>query len=130
MSVSFDLDRFVEAQEKADPVRVFGSIDAVELRSSPTLFEAAGSGTRFARALYGGERDLATLGGVMGGVQLAASASLIFCRKRSVSACVDSGPRLRVARPPPGAAVLNGSGSSSRSFRPKMGCSPGWRPRP
>jgi uncharacterized protein (DUF1810 family) len=48
----------------ADPVRVFGGIDAVKLRSSLTLFEAAGGGTAFAAALdrwFGGARDPATL---------------------------------------------------------------------
>ena len=44
--------------------RVFGSIDAVKLRSSLTLFEAAGGGAAFAEALerwFGGKRDPATL---------------------------------------------------------------------
>jgi uncharacterized protein (DUF1810 family) len=43
---------------------VFGGIDAVKLRSSLTLFEAAGGGAVFAAALdrwFGGERDAATL---------------------------------------------------------------------
>ena len=48
----------------ADPVRVFGPIDAVKLRSSLTLFEAAGGGAAFADALerwFAGNRDAATL---------------------------------------------------------------------
>ena len=43
---------------------MLGGIDAVKLRSSATLFEAAGGGAVFARlldAFYGGERDAATL---------------------------------------------------------------------
>jgi uncharacterized protein (DUF1810 family) len=43
---------------------VFGAIDAVKLRSSLTLFDAAGGGPAFATALdrwCGGERDPATL---------------------------------------------------------------------
>ncbi|AOH84636.1 calpastatin [Sphingomonas panacis] len=46
------------------PEAVFGAIDAVKLRSSLTLFEAAGGGALFGAALdrwYGGERDTATL---------------------------------------------------------------------
>jgi uncharacterized protein (DUF1810 family) len=43
---------------------IMGGIDVVKLRSSATLFEAAGGGERFAALLdrfYGGERDAATL---------------------------------------------------------------------
>jgi uncharacterized protein (DUF1810 family) len=43
---------------------VFGDIDTVKLRSSLTLFDAAGGGPLFAAALdrwFGGERDEATL---------------------------------------------------------------------
>lgn len=43
---------------------VFGGIDAIKLRSSLTLFEAAGGGAAFAAALdrwYGGSRDPETL---------------------------------------------------------------------
>jgi uncharacterized protein (DUF1810 family) len=43
---------------------IFGPIDAIKLRSSLTLFEAAGGGARYGRALdafYGGERDGQTL---------------------------------------------------------------------
>ncbi|WP_419827058.1 DUF1810 domain-containing protein [Sphingomonas sp.] len=46
-----------------DPQAVFGGIDAVKLRSSLTLFEAAGGGEAFGAAIdrwYGGERDVAT----------------------------------------------------------------------
>ena len=48
----------------ADARAVFGSVDAVKLRSSLTLFEAAGGGAAFAAALerwFAGERDPATL---------------------------------------------------------------------
>lgn len=47
-----------------DPVAVFGSIDAMKLRSSLTLFEAAQPYPLFAGALdrwFGGERDPVTL---------------------------------------------------------------------
>lgn len=47
-----------------DPVAVFGSIDAMKLRSSLTLFEAASPHPMFAAALdrwFGGERDTATI---------------------------------------------------------------------
>lgn len=47
-----------------DPVAVFGSVDAMKLRSSLTLFEATGGGPRFAALLdrwYGGARDAETL---------------------------------------------------------------------
>ncbi|HEV2570086.1 DUF1810 domain-containing protein [Sphingomonas sp.] len=46
------------------PEQIMGGIDAVKLRSSLTLFEAAGGGAVFAEALeglYGGERDERTL---------------------------------------------------------------------
>lgn len=48
----------------SDPVAVFGEIDAVKLRSSLTLFEAAGARPLFAAALdrwFGGLRDERTL---------------------------------------------------------------------
>ncbi len=44
--------------------QVMGGIDAIKLRSSLTLFEAAGGGAAFTRAIgrwFGGERDAATL---------------------------------------------------------------------
>lgn len=47
-----------------DAVRVFAPVDALKLRSSLTLFEAAGGGAPVTAALarwYGGERDPATL---------------------------------------------------------------------
>ena len=47
----------------SDPVAVFGSIDAMKLRSSLTLFEAAEPDPLFASAIdrwFGGERDAAT----------------------------------------------------------------------
>jgi len=47
-----------------DPVRVFGAVDAMKLRSSLTLFEAAGRDPLFSAALdhwFGGERDAKTL---------------------------------------------------------------------
>jgi uncharacterized protein (DUF1810 family) len=51
--------------------RVFGAVDAMKLRSSLTLFEAAGGGTLFSEALerWFGERDLRTLAllGELGG---------------------------------------------------------------
>lgn len=43
---------------------ILGPVDAAKFRSSMTLFEAAGGGTRFGAALdafYAGERDTATL---------------------------------------------------------------------
>ena len=51
------------ALEQADAERVFGGIDAVKLRSSLTLFVAAGGGAAFADALarWFGEPDPATL---------------------------------------------------------------------
>ena len=48
----------------SDPVAVFGAVDAVKLRSSLTLFEAADGNVLFAAALdrwFGGERDRCTL---------------------------------------------------------------------
>jgi len=48
----------------SDPVAIFGEIDAVKLRSSLTLFEAADARPLFAAALdrwYGGLRDENTL---------------------------------------------------------------------
>ena len=48
----------------SDPVSVFGEIDAMKLRSSLTLFEAAGAVSLIGAALdrwFGGERDGATL---------------------------------------------------------------------
>jgi len=47
----------------SDPVRIFGPVDAMKLRSSLTLFEAAGGGDAFGAALerwFGAERDPAT----------------------------------------------------------------------
>lgn len=47
----------------SDPVAVFGSVDAMKLRSSLTLFEAASPEPLFSAALdrwFGGERDAAT----------------------------------------------------------------------
>ncbi len=63
--------RYVECVEAlqdlalSDPVAVFGETDAMKLRSSLTLFEAAKPGPLFAAALdrwFGGERDAATQG--------------------------------------------------------------------
>ena len=48
----------------SDPVAVFGDVDAVKLRSSLTLFEAASGSALFAAALdrwFGGGRDERTL---------------------------------------------------------------------
>lgn len=48
----------------SDPVAVLGEVDAIKLRSSLTLFEAARSNPLIAAALdrwFGGERDPATL---------------------------------------------------------------------
>lgn len=48
----------------SDPVTVFGEVDAMKLRSSLTLFEAAGAGPLVAAALdrwFAGERDSSTL---------------------------------------------------------------------
>ena len=47
----------------SDPVAVFGSVDAIKLRSSLTLFEAADPDPLFASAIdrwFGGELDAAT----------------------------------------------------------------------
>lgn len=49
---------------RRSPSQVLGPVDAAKLRSSLTLFEAAGGGDLYARALdalYGGERDPLTL---------------------------------------------------------------------
>lgn len=49
--------------ETSDPVAVFGSVDAMKLRSSLTLFETAAPEPLFAEAIdrwFGGERDAAT----------------------------------------------------------------------
>jgi uncharacterized protein (DUF1810 family) len=49
----------------SDPVAIFGPVDAMKLRSSLTLFEAARLTPLFAAALdrwFGGARDPATLG--------------------------------------------------------------------
>ena len=49
---------------KRSAEEMLGGIDAVKLRSSATLFEAAGGGAVFTaliEAFYGGERDAATL---------------------------------------------------------------------
>lgn len=49
----------------SDPVAVFGEVDALKLRSSLTLFEAARPQPLLAAALdrwFGGERDASTLG--------------------------------------------------------------------
>jgi len=50
-----------------DPVPVFGDVDAMKLRSSLTLFEAAGDKPLFGAALdrwFGGERDERTLAAI------------------------------------------------------------------
>jgi uncharacterized protein (DUF1810 family) len=58
---------FVEALQDlpgSDPVAVFGPVDALKLRSSLTLFEAATPSALFAAAIdrwFGGERDPETL---------------------------------------------------------------------
>ena len=52
-----------------DPVRVLGTIDALKVRSSMTLFETGSSSSVFAQVLdrfYGGERDQLTLDIVAG----------------------------------------------------------------
>lgn len=49
---------------QSDPEAVFGSVDALKLRSSLTLFALAGGGRLFEAALdrwFGGDRDEATL---------------------------------------------------------------------
>lgn len=54
----------VLAHDDIDPARMFGEVDAVKLRSSLTLFEAAGDEPLFAQALdrlFGGQRDGLTL---------------------------------------------------------------------
>ncbi len=53
------------AHEGTAPEAILGPVDAMKLRSSATLFEAAGGGDVFARLLdgfYGGARCAATLG--------------------------------------------------------------------
>lgn len=53
----------LEQLHTSDPIAVFGSIDAMKLRSSLTLFEAASPEPLFSAALdrwFGGERDAAT----------------------------------------------------------------------
>lgn len=48
----------------SDPAAIFGTVDAMKLRSSLTLFEAAGGDSLFGAALdrwFGGERDEKTL---------------------------------------------------------------------
>jgi uncharacterized protein (DUF1810 family) len=48
----------------SDPIGVFGDVDALKLRSSLTLFEAASGDRLFSAALdrwFGGERDIRTL---------------------------------------------------------------------
>lgn len=52
------------AQPDDDPARVMGQVDALKLRSSATLFEAAGGGGVFGRLLerfFGGDRCARTL---------------------------------------------------------------------
>jgi uncharacterized protein (DUF1810 family) len=65
--------RYIECVEAlqdldiSDPVAVFGSVDAMKLRSSLTLFEAARPIPLLGATLdrwFGGERDAATLGKV------------------------------------------------------------------
>nr|WP_207790980.1 DUF1810 domain-containing protein [Pacificimonas flava] len=54
----------LEGVDESDAGRVFGPVDAAKLRSSLTLFEAAGGGAGFSDALerwFGGVRDPATL---------------------------------------------------------------------
>jgi len=49
---------------KREATAILGEVDAVKFASSMTLFEAAGSDSRFGRALdvfCGGDRDQATL---------------------------------------------------------------------
>lgn len=51
----------------SDPERVFGAVDAMKLRSSLTLFEAASGKSLFGAALdrwFGGERDGRTLAAI------------------------------------------------------------------
>lgn len=58
--------------DHSDPAAVFGEIDAVKLRSSLTLFEAAGGSPLIAAALdrwFAGERDPLTLKRLGGGEQ-------------------------------------------------------------
>jgi uncharacterized protein (DUF1810 family) len=54
----------LQALGGSDPVAVFGSVDAMKLRSSLTLFDAAGGPPLLDDALdrwFDGERDSATL---------------------------------------------------------------------
>ncbi|MFC3443930.1 DUF1810 domain-containing protein [Sphingobium rhizovicinum] len=54
----------LQALAGSDPVAVFGSVDAMKLRSSLTLFEAAGGPALLGDALerwFDGERDASTL---------------------------------------------------------------------
>lgn len=69
--------RYVECVEAlqdltgSDPVAIFGEVDAMKLRSSLTLFEAAGTNPLIAAALtrwFGGARDELTLGRLGTGV--------------------------------------------------------------
>ncbi|HJS09643.1 DUF1810 domain-containing protein [Sphingopyxis sp.] len=62
--------RYVECVEAlqdlagSDPVAIFGEVDAMKLRSSLTLFEAAGGTSLLAAALhrwFGGQRDERTM---------------------------------------------------------------------
>jgi len=62
--------RYIECVEAmqdlrgSDPVAVFGELDSAKLRSSLTLFEAAGGSSLFAAALdrwFGGQRDELTI---------------------------------------------------------------------
>jgi uncharacterized protein (DUF1810 family) len=58
------VDALLDHAGKRSAEAMLGGIDAVKLRSSCTLFEAAGGGERFGRCLdafYEGERDRATL---------------------------------------------------------------------
>lgn len=59
-----DCVKALQALAGSDPVAVFGSVDAMKLRSSLTLFEAAHYCDLFAEALdrwFDGERDASTL---------------------------------------------------------------------
>lgn len=54
----------LQSLDTRDAEAVFGGVDAAKLRSSLTLFEAAGADGRFAKALdrwFDGRRDAATL---------------------------------------------------------------------
>jgi uncharacterized protein (DUF1810 family) len=57
----------LQALPGADPVAIFGPVDAMKLRSSLSLFEAAGGSALYAAALerwFAGMRDPATLAGL------------------------------------------------------------------